>query len=65
MYDLGFALERELERLRTQSDRYDKLLSAVQQKFTGETRHETALRYIKEAESFESQGHDVEELYPE
>lgn len=31
--------------------RYNELLYAVARKFTGETRHETALRYIREAES--------------
>ncbi len=31
-------------------DGYDELLCAVQRKFPGETRHETALRYIAQAE---------------
>lgn len=29
---------------------YDELIFAVESKFTGETRHQTALRYIKERE---------------
>ena len=31
--------------------KYDELLMSVQRKFPDETRHETALRYIKEAEN--------------
>ena len=31
--------------------KYNELLYAVARKYTGETRHETALRYIREAES--------------
>ena len=30
--------------------KYDELMHAVQRKFEGESRHETALRYIREAE---------------
>lgn len=30
--------------------KYDELISAVGNKYTNETRHETALRYIKQAE---------------
>jgi len=33
---------------------YYELLFAVESKFNGESRHETALRYIREAESRES-----------
>jgi len=33
-------------------DKYNELLSAVQRNHSGETRHQTALRYIREAESF-------------
>ena len=33
-------------------EKYNELIMAVAKKFTNETRHETALRYIKEAESF-------------
>lgn len=38
---------RELDRLRSL---YNELLYAVERKHDGETRHETALRYIQEAE---------------
>ena len=31
--------------------KYHELLYAVERKFPGETRHQTALRYIKEAEA--------------
>lgn len=41
---------------RTERDiQLDKLLMAVENKFKGETRFETALRYIKEAEQFTKQ----------
>ena len=33
-------------------EKYNELIMAVATKFTNETRHETALRYIKEAENF-------------
>ena len=33
------------------SEEYYELIFAVQTKYPGETRHETALRYIREAES--------------
>ena len=36
--------------------KYQELLYAVAQKFPGETRHETALRYIRRAESASSSG---------
>lgn len=35
---------------------YSELLSAVARKFPGETRHQTALRYIKEAEGTSRNG---------
>lgn len=38
---------REAERL---SNLYHELIFAVERKFDGESRHETALRYIREAE---------------
>ena len=37
----------ELERLR---EKYNELIFAVGMKYPGETRHETAMRYIKKAE---------------
>jgi hypothetical protein len=40
--------------LRTEiEEKYNELIMAVAEKFTNETRHETALRYINEAESFQ------------
>lgn len=44
---------REVERLRSL---YNELLYAVERKHDGETRHETALRYIREAESRANSG---------
>ncbi len=37
--------------LEKRSDLYFNLLFAIRSKFPNETRHETALRYIREAES--------------
>lgn len=34
-------------------EKYNELIMAVAKKFTNETRHQTALRYINEAESFQ------------
>jgi len=42
----------EVERLRGM---YNELIMAVAQKFDGETRHETALRYIREREASQVQ----------
>ncbi len=39
-----------IEDLEDRADKYYELLYAVQNKFPGETRHETALRYIQQAE---------------
>ena len=50
-------LERKLEKLKKEAtstqdhNAYYELLMAVQRKFHNESRHETALRYIKEAEN--------------
>ena len=38
---------------------YSELLMAVENKYPGETRHETALRYIKDAESSKNEGASV------
>jgi hypothetical protein len=40
----------EIHMLRTIQKRYDELLQAVETKYPGQTRHETALNYIKQAE---------------
>jgi len=45
----GFIAGRESMR-----EQYDELLMAVARKFPNESRHETALRYIKEAENAEA-----------
>lgn len=38
------------EKLAYYKTRYEQLIGAVQRKFPGESRHETALRYIRESE---------------
>jgi len=43
--------EEEIRILTTRLKKYDELIFAVGRKFPGETRHETALRYIYDAES--------------
>jgi hypothetical protein len=43
-------LLKELEWQIAEQDKYTELLLAVGRKFPGETRHQTALRYINEAE---------------
>lgn len=52
--DIGHDRERqaaaELRRLHAVESRYNELLFAVGSKRVGETRHDTALRYIKQAE---------------
>ena len=40
-------LTNQIERAR---EKYNELIMAVESKYEGESRHETALRYIKEAE---------------
>jgi hypothetical protein len=37
--------------LEADAERYNELIMAVENKYPGETRHETALRYIREAET--------------
>ena len=52
--DLAIELQRERrERAadRTRLEAYNELIYAVATKHTGETRHQTALRYIREAET--------------
>ena len=43
-------LEQAESRLREAQAQYDELIYAVAQKWPGETRHQTALRYIQSAE---------------
>jgi hypothetical protein len=44
------ALRARVAELEAERDRYHELLYAVEKKHPGETRHETALRYIRQAE---------------
>ena len=52
--DKGFGLAKKVcetqDRLKAVEKSYNELIFAVSQKFLGETRHETALRYILERE---------------
>ena len=47
----GNKITYNLESSGWSSDKYNELLMAVQTKFPDESRHETALRYIREAEN--------------
>ena len=55
-------LEAKLAAAEVDAARYHELLYAVQHKHSGETRHETALRYIQQAETpnglAKEQGHE-------
>lgn len=44
-------LKLQIDRLLKVEEKYDRLIMAVESKFPGETRHETALRYIKDREN--------------
>ena len=46
----AIAEERERERVREREEKYQQLIMAVTSAYKGETRHETALRYIQGAE---------------
>lgn len=48
--------EEQLAATKKQADAYFELLFAVCRKFDGESRHDTALRYIREAEERATQG---------
>ena len=49
------AIYREMEDLKKTRALYNQLLYAVGTKYPDETRHETALRYITEAESHDGE----------
>jgi len=44
-------LQKQMGRLLDTEKKYNKLIMAVETKYPGETRHETALRYIKDREN--------------
>lgn len=48
--DLQFSLDKEVKRVMELQAKYDELLYAVASKHPNESRHETALRYIKDRE---------------
>ena len=49
------SVDYELNRLKDIEDKYNQLIYAVCRKFPNESRHETALRYIKEAETISTE----------
>ena len=54
--DVARPLEAELEVAKAREEAYSELVMAVETKHEGETRHQTALRYIREAEHRPSSG---------
>lgn len=50
----GWFFKEEIKRLRGEADKYNELIMAVCNKYPNETRHETALRYIKSFEGRDS-----------
>lgn len=51
LHEAAMAYRAELIRIVTANAKYGELLFAVERVFEGETRHETALRYIRETEA--------------
>ena len=49
-------IEEKTEFLNSDSIKYQELLMAVENKFPGESRHETALKYIRAAQNQGGQG---------
>ena len=56
MYSIGDKMAAELEAVKAREEAYSELVMAVETKHEGETRHHTALRYIREAEHRPSSG---------
>ena len=50
-----------LDKLEYYNERYGQLVFSVAQKFPGESRHETALRYIRERENAQADANDAGE----
>lgn len=48
---IEFIKQHELSRKQEWAEKYDELIMEVGYKYAGETRHETALRYIKSCEN--------------
>lgn len=61
-------LERELnaanERIKRLEWDYHDLIMQVERKFDGETRHETAKRYIRNSEAVKLDSHEAKEAKP-
>ena len=56
----------EIERLRERAEKYDELIFHVETKWPNESRHETALKYIKQAETPKwSEGQALKEEHDE
>jgi hypothetical protein len=64
----GMRLERELasarERIKQLEESYSDLVMQVERKFDGETRHETAKRYIMNAEILTQESKETKEAKP-
>ena len=48
-------LQTQIESLKSENEKYDELIMAVQKKHPDESRHQTALRYIRQAEKSTNQ----------
>lgn len=59
-------LAEKIQSLQTQleerTEKYQEIMMAVESKYPNETRHETALRYIKSCESGSEVGQSVKQL---
>ena len=57
-FDYGILNEVVQKALKEQKDKYNELIMAVSNKYINETRHQTALRYIKQEEILSSEDKD-------
>lgn len=58
----AYIKQHELSRKQEWVEKYDELIMAVGNKYAGETRHETALRYIKSCENnYETRAKTIKE----
>jgi len=55
-FELVVKLREQLMTCKTLANKYHELLMAVENKTTGESRHDTALRYIKQSEGYNDVG---------
>jgi len=57
---MGHAIKKEIQSLRAHLEAYNELIYAVESAFPHESRHETALRYIRQTERRYDSGHAKE-----